>query len=533
MSWWRPTGTLGGVPITPGEHVPRDPHSPSWALPEVPVESAGVDEVAVVPWPLLLRLRRRLGGVTDGSQSPSRWTVLVVALAGLFTVSVTITLLAVSLVDIAKDVGSDATTLSWVITGPMLAFGIVGPAFGKAGDIWGYKKIFLLGLFGAAVFAVATAFAWSAVSLIIFRTLSASFGAATGPPAMAIINRLFDAEERVKALGYFSFVQAGAPVLGVVAGGPLVEAVGWRVIFLVQAPLCGVAFVAALVRMPETERRERTSFDITGTVLLGVSITALLLAVNRGSDWGWTSLGVIGGFAGFVACVLAFVVVERRAAEPLIPPSWFRRRNVTAPVVSQFFANFAYMGGFIVTPVLLEEGLGYSTAFVGLLIISRPLAFSVAAPTAGYITVRVRERVAGVAGSIILVASMILLGMIDVDATPAFIVLALALSGIGLGVSSPAMTATIANAVSDADLGVAAAVQQLSTQVGAVIGIQVMQTVQSSTTSGAGLVGSFANSYHVGAVAAGAAVVAALWVRPTAVLPTYARTDALAGASTS
>jgi EmrB/QacA subfamily drug resistance transporter len=521
------------VPTTPGEPDQRDGHRPSWALPEVPVESAGVDEVAVVPWPLLLRLRRQLHGLTGRSAASSRWTVLVVALAGLFTVSITITLLAVSLVDIATDVGSDATTLSWVITGPMLAFGVVGPVFGKAGDIWGYKKVFLLGLLGAAVFALATAFAWSAVSLIVFRTLSASFGAATGPPAMAIINRLFDAEERVKALGYFSFVQAGAPVLGVVAGGPLIEAVGWRVIFLVQAPLCLVAFVAALVRMPETERRGRTSFDVAGTVLLGVGITAALLAVNRGSNWGWTSPGVVGAFVVFLVCVPTFLAVERRAPEPLIPPSWLRKRNITAPVASQFFANFAYMGGFIVTPVLLENGLGYSTAFVGLLIISRPLAFSVAAPAAGYVTMRVRERVAGVAGSAILAVSMVLLGMIDIDATPAFIILALALSGVGLGVSSPAMTATIANAVGDDDLGVAAAVQQLSTQVGAVVGIQVMQTVQNSTESGGGLIGSFANAYHVGAVAAGAAVVAALWVRPTVQpAPAYGRSEALAGAST-
>jgi MFS family permease len=198
--------------------------------------------------------------------------------------------------------------------------------------------------------------------------------------------------------------------------------------------------------------------------------------------------------------------------------------------VSQFFANFAYMGGFIVTPVLLEDGLGYSTAFVGLLIISRPLAFSIAAPTAGYVTVRVRERVAGVVGSAILVVSMLLLAMIDIDATPAFIVLALALSGIGLGVSSPALTASIANAVGDEDLGVAAAIQQLSTQVGAVVGIQVMQTVQTSTEERAGLIASFANSYHIGAVAAVAAVVAALWVRPTAAFPEYRRADRLAPA---
>jgi EmrB/QacA subfamily drug resistance transporter len=502
------------MPVTPPE-PPRDQHHPDWALPELPVEGGGVDEIAVVPWPLLLRVRRRVRSLGTPRPASSPWSVLVVALVGLFTVSVTITLLAVSLVDIAGDIGSDETTLSWVITGPMLAFGVVGPAFGKAGDMWGHKKVFLVGLAGAGIFALATAVAWDATSLIAFRTLSASFGAATAPPAMAIINRMFDTEQRVKALGYFSLVSAGAPVLGVVIGGPLVEAVGWRVIFLVQAPMCFIALLVALVRMPETERGERSKFDVAGSVLLAVAITSCLLAVNRGSIWGWTSPGVIAGFVvGLVAAPL-FVMVERRAEYPLVPLSWLRRRNVTGPLASTFFANFAYMGGFILTPVLLERGLDYSTAFVGLLIIARPLAFSIAAPIAGYATVRVRERVAGMAGAAVIAVSMMMLGMIDVDSTSMFIAAALALSGVGLGISAPAMTATVANAVADEDLGVAAALQQLMTQVGAVVGIQVMQTVQASTEETAGEVGSFANAYHVGAVAAVAAVALAVVVRPT------------------
>jgi EmrB/QacA subfamily drug resistance transporter len=518
------------MPVTP-EKPQRDGHHPDWALPELPVEAAGVDEVSVVPWPLLLRVRHRVRRLGAGRPVTNPWSVLIVALVGLFTVSVTITLLAVSLVDIAKDIGSDETTLSWVITGPMLAFGVVGPAFGKAGDLWGHKKVFLLGLAGAGVFALATAIAWNAASLIAFRTLSASFGAATAPPAMAIINRMFDTEQRVKALGYFSLVSAGAPVLGVVIGGPLVEAVGWRVIFLVQAPMCFVALLVALVRMPETERGQRSRFDIAGSVLLALGITSALLAVNRGSAWGWTSPGVLAGFAIAIISAPLFVAVERRAEFPLVPLSWLRRRNITGPLASTFFANFAYMGGFILTPVLLEQGLDYSTAFVGLLIISRPLAFSISAPLAGYATVRVRERVAGMAGAAVIAVSMVMLGMIDVETSSAFIAAALAMSGVGLGISAPAMTATVANAVADEDLGVAAAVQQLMTQVGAVVGIQVMQTVQASTEESSGEVGSFANAYHVGAVAAVVAVAFAVLVRPSVPAIDVIGSEALAPAT--
>jgi EmrB/QacA subfamily drug resistance transporter len=479
---------------------------------EVVVEAPGVDEVVVAPWPLLYRIQRRL---RQRSVPSNRWAVLAVVLVGLFTVSVTITLLAVSLVDIAKDLDTTTSTIAWIITAPMLAFGVIGPAAGKAGDLFGYKRVFCIGLFGAGVFALATAFSWSAGSLIMFRTLSAGFGSATGPAAMALINRMFDSDERVRALGYWSFVSAGAPVIGVVAGGPLVELVGWRVIFLVQAPLCAVGFLVALLLLPETERGEQSRFDWAGAVLLGVSVTALLLGVNRGGVWGWTSPGVLAAFVVCPLALAAFVAVERRTPEPLVPLGWLRERNVVGPVGSQTLMNFAYMGGFILTPVLLEEGLGYGTAAVGLLIIARPLAFSLTAPTASVVTVRVGERVAGVTGAVVVAASMVVLALVGVG-TPAWvIVLGLALSGIGLGMSSPAMTATVANAVDETDLGVAAAMQQLMTQVGAVIGVQVMQTVQAVTEGSSGYVQSFGNAYLVGAVVCVLGACAALVIQPS------------------
>jgi EmrB/QacA subfamily drug resistance transporter len=488
----------------------RGPQATGYSPRDVTLDAPGIDEQNVATWPLLFRLKHRL--VSRGQVS-NRWAVLAVVLVGLFTVSVTITLLAVSLSDIAKDLGTTTSVVNWTIVGPMLAFGIVGPAAGKAGDLFGHKKLFLIGLFGAGVFAFLTALSWNAASLIAFRTLSASFGSAAGPAAIAIINRIFDNEERVKALGYWSFVSAGAPVIGVVLGGPLVEAVGWRAIFVVQAPLCMLGLLVAFLLLPETERLGGVRFDWKGALLLGLSTTTLLLGVNRGRAWGWSSPALLSMFLVSALALAAFVAVERRAVEPLLPLSWLRRRNVVAPIGTQALSNFAYMGGFLITPVLLEDGLGYTTAFVGLLIISRPLAFSIAAPTGSRLTIRVGERTAGVAGGAIVVASMLCLAAIGEGTSSWFIVLALALSGIGLGLQSPAMGATVAEAVDEKDLGVAGALQQLMTQVGAVIGAQVMQTVQESTVESHGLIGSYGVAYQVGAVVAACGVGAAWFVR--------------------
>ncbi len=500
--------------MTPERPSARDLHPAGSAWREnVSLDAPGVEEANSVAWPLLIR--SRLGEINRraGDRSSSRWFVLVIALTGLFTVSFTITLLAVSLVTIAGDLNTSEDTLTWVITMPMVAFGVVGPAMGKAGDLWGHKKLYLFGLLGAGVFAAATVFAWGPWSLILFRTLSASCGAALGPASMAMINRLFQGEERVKALGYWSFVSAGAPVLGVVMGGPMVETIGWRSIFAVQAPLCLIGVVIAFFFLPETERGERKRFDVAGAVLLAVGITSLLLATNRGSALGWSHPVVVGGFIVAPLAFWLFVRAERRAPDPLLPLSYLRRRNVVAPIGNQLFANFAYMGGFILTPLLLQNGLGYSTGEVGLLVIFRPLAFSITAPLAAHVTVRAGARFSGITGALIVGGSMLALAAIGLGSSVWWIGFALALSGIGLGISSPAMTATVASAVDMGDLGVAGATQQLVVQVGTVAGIQVMQTVQKSMEDSKGLIESYGVAYYLGAAMCVVAAVCAIFIR--------------------
>ncbi|GBL20909.1 uncharacterized MFS-type transporter Yvk [Acidimicrobiaceae bacterium] len=261
------------------------------------LDAGGVDEVSVIPWSLLLRQK-----IVQTVGVSRRKATLAVLLSCVFTVSFMITLLVVSLKTVADDLGSTTSIISWAITAPMLAFGVVGPAFGKIGDLWGHKRVFVGGLFVAGVFAMCTAFAWNAPSMIVFRTLSAAGGSALGPAAMAYINRMFDPSERVRPLGYWSFVTAGAPVLGVVAGVPLVAIFGWRTIFLIQAPLCLIGCLIAMWLLGDTERRTNVKFDIKGALLLGVGSVLILLAINRGPSWGFGSsrtslVALLGVFA--------------------------------------------------------------------------------------------------------------------------------------------------------------------------------------------------------------------------------------------
>jgi MFS family permease len=471
-------------------------------------DPAGVDELGVVPWPILLRRRlaRRIG-------IDRRWAVLWVVLGGLFTVSFTITILVVSLQRIADEFDSSVSTLNWAITGPMLAFGVVGPAFGKAGDLWGHKRVFVTGLLAAGVFAALTALSWNAASMIAFRILSASAGSACGPAAMAYINRMFDAETRVKPLGYWSFVTAGAPVLGVVAGGPLVEQVGWRVIFAVQAPLCLVGVVVALWLLPDTDRLDGVRFDVKGSVTLGLGATAILAGISQGPTWGWANPATLACIAVGVASLVLFTGIERRVTDPLVVLAWFRTRNIAFPVLSQTLTNFAYMGGFILAPQVLQLGLGVSESASGLIVIARPLAFSLFAPLAGLVTIRVGERITGVVGALGVVASMVCWALVGADTAIWFVIVALALSGAGLGVASPAMTSLTANAVAEHELGVVGAMQQLMTQLGAVVGTVVLTTI--SIDGGDGNLAPYQHAFWVAAAVAIVGVFAASRVRST------------------
>lgn len=468
-------------------------------LDELSIDAPGADEVAVLAWPILFR-ERLLVRIGDSPRYP--WLVLATVLFGLFSVGFTITILSVSIPRIADDLDSTISTLTWLVTGPILAFAVFGPSAGKLGDLHGHRRVYAGSMVCVIVFAGLTAVSWNAPSLLAFRILGAATGAAVGPTSLALINRMFPRAKRAQAMGYWTMIGAGGPVVGVVAGGPIVEAFGWRWIFVGQVPLTIAGLLLALAVLPETERIATARFDTAGAATLALAATSFLLAVNRGPVLGWTSPLVLAGFVAAPVLAATFARVEARAQAPLLPLAYLRRRNFTIPILVQVFTNFAYMGGFIITPLLLEGVFGYGETRAGSLLISRPLAFAVAGPVMGYLAVRTGERFAAMGGAVAVVVSMVGLSTLDAGSSDLVVIGALALSGVGLGMSAPALVAAIANTVDDEDLGVVGATQQMMTQFGVVLGIQIMQTTQAARASAVGEVDAFRDAYLVGAGAA-------------------------------
>ncbi|HUR48405.1 MAG TPA: MFS transporter [Acidimicrobiales bacterium] len=473
------------------------------------------DDRTVVAWPTLFRERVERRARRHGR---FQWWVLWTALGGLFATNVNFTIFAVTLPRLARELDSSINVVTWTITAPLLAFGVVAPALGRAGDVFGHRRLFLFGLCGELLATVACAVAPNVGALIGARVLGAVLGAAVGSGGMAMILREFDADERVKALGFWSLIGAGGPVLGVALGGPLIEAMGWRVMFWAQLPAIVLAILisgAILPSHPEVEAADRTrrTLDLPGAATIALAALALLFALNRAPVVGFSHPYVIVALVLVPIATYAFLRAERRSPDPLLPLNFLRLRNFSAPVVAQIFGNFTHMGGFILLPAMLNRVFGYGEARIGLLTISRPMAFAVAAPLAGYLAIRIGERTVAAGGCAAIVTSMLLLSTIQRGAPDLLIILALAIGGAGLGGASPALAATVANAMGDARLGVASAAQQLTQNIGVVSGIQIMTTVQLVREDSAGLVGSYSVAFLVGATAAAMAGMASLMLR--------------------
>ncbi len=508
---------------------------------------AGADGGIVVPWPNLFRHRihHRLSR-SDRYQ----WWVLWTVLAGLLSVNITFTVFVVALPQVATELHTSVSTLTWTSTGPLLAFGVAAPILGKLGDLRGYRRLYLWGLSGAAVSVVLTASAPTAGVLIAARLFDGVQGAATGAASMALVLQVFSHQDRVKAMGWWALVGAGGPVLGVTIGAPIIQYFGWRALFWGELPLMAIAAVLAVIVLPSSDRQGapvtgptgadgelRTGpddpgepapeagpakpsspwrqLDWKGSLTLSGSVTAGLLALNVAPSWGFTAPATLAIFALSVVSGVVFVVHERHAPQPLIPLRYFRMRNFVFPLGARTFVNFSYMGGFFLFPILMERVYGYSETRAGLVSTARPLMFSIVAPIAGYAAVKVGERLSTVAGAVALLVSMLVFTQLGAQPSLVVILVALAMSGVGNGLSTPSTAASASNEVAADELGVMSAAQQLITQIGIVAGIQVMVTVQASGSGGVGSLASFHRAYAVVAVGAVLAGLCAVFMRNT------------------
>jgi MFS family permease len=247
---------------------------------------------------------------------------------------------------------------------------------------------------------------------------------------------------------------------------------------------------------------------VPGTVLLAGSAFSVLFAINRGPLWGWSHPVVAALLVAGPLAAVGFVLVERRATNPLLPLRYFRMREFTIPIATQGLCQIAYQGGYVLIPLLLSQLYGYSATHISLLTIGRPVMWGLAGPLAAWLVVRAGSRRVVVAGVVLNVIACLALTLIGATTAEVAIVLLLGFAGLGVGIIVPPLMAMLTTAVGPEDLGVATATSQMMVMIGSAAGVQLMQTVQVSRLEADGLAGSYHTAFVIGAVVSALAV---LW----------------------
>jgi EmrB/QacA subfamily drug resistance transporter len=438
----------------------------------------------------LSTFRSQIRARLDARGTYSRW-VLFAALAGMFATSFPITILSVSLTDIAEEFGTNTSVLTWVISAPMLLSALSLPILGKLGDLYGHRKVFLIGFSIATTVAALTALAWDPFSLIGLRSLAQIVGGATQPTSMALVMLVFAPKDRVKAIGYWSLVAAGAPAIGLAVGGPLVDLVGWRLIFVIQAALAAMALVFASVILPESEPK-RVRFDVPGALALTVVVGCVMLAIGQSGELGLTHPVILAALVTLPGAVWVFVAVERRSDSPLVPLEFLRRRNFTFTLLTSIFLGSVYMGGFVLSPIALRDGFGLTATATAAIMLLRTGVYSLSSPLGGQLGARIGTRPAALIGTGLLAVSM---GAFVIGSAQAALVVfcaALLAQGLGNGVARPPVTAALANSVPESDLGLATALQRMTYQIGNAFGIALMSAVYDDSGRAEAFVAPFA-----------------------------------------
>jgi EmrB/QacA subfamily drug resistance transporter len=447
-----------------------------------------------------------------------RWLALYVLCAGVLMIVLDTTIVNVALPSIREDLGFTETSLVWVVNAYMLTFGGFLLLGGRLGDLYGRRRLFLLGITLFTLASLACGLSNSQWLLVAARAVQGLGGAVVTAIALSLIMNLFtEPADRAKAMGIYSFVCAGGGSIGVLAGGVLTSALNWHWVFLVNLPIGVLVYALCRVLLPDSRAEAtRRRLDIGGAVTVTASSMLAVYAIVNGDV-------VLLAIAAVLLAV--FLLIEARVAAPLMPLGLFRLRSVaTANVVGILWAA-AMFAWFFISALYMQIVLGYSALHVGLAFLPANLimaAFSLGLSARLVMRFGIRIPLAG--GLVLAAAGLALFALSPVDGRFAVHVLpGMTLLGVGCGMAlNPVLLAAMSD-VAPSDSGLASGIVNTSFMMGGALGLAVLASLAAGRTeallgSGApspvALTGGYAVAFGVGAAfAAAAALLSALLLR--------------------
>jgi len=436
----------------------------------------------------------------------SRWLSLMILCTGFLLIVVDMTIVNVALPSIQKDLGFTQSGLAWVINAYLIAFGGLLLLAGRLGDLFGRKRVFLIGLGIFTAASVLCGLSFNQPMLIAARFIQGIGGAVSSAVILAMIVTLFPKpDEQAKAFGVFSFIASAGAAVGLLAGGLITQAVSWHWIFFVNLPI-GVVTAVLSARFLASDRGIGVGkgADVLGALLVTVALMLGVYTIVQSSDYGLGSPRTLGLGALAIALLVGFVVRQAMARNPILPLRIFASRKISAANVVQALMSSAFLGFFFVASLDLQRVLGYGPMEIG-------LAFLPVAVVMGLFSIRFSALLINrfgpfavlVSGQVVIVAALAVLGFGPTSANYAIhLMVPLALLGLGGGLSFPSMTIIAMSDAQPADAGLASGLLNTTGQVGGALGLAVLATLAGSRTlsllrDGAGTAAALAGGYHL------------------------------------
>jgi len=453
------------------------------------------------------------------AEETRKWFTLAAVSFGLFMIMLDNTVVNVALPSIQRDLGTDLSSLQWIVTGYALTFAALMLVGGKVADAYGRRLIFVVGI---AVFTTASLWCGLADSgdeLIAARVLQGAGAALMNPATLSIIAATFPPHQRGTAIGIWAGVSGLALAIGPLVGGLITEHLDWSWIFFVNIPVGIIAIAASLLFIDESRDETHVRLDLPGLATSAIGLFTLTYALIEANTYGWTSPRILGAFAVAGASILAFILLERYQRAPMLPLELFRNRTYAGANTVMLLVALAMFGVFFFLSLYMQNVLDYSAVQTGAAFLPMTILIILIAPVAGKTSDRFGSRGLMTAGMILIAVQLLYFSRLGVDASfwnllPAFLV-----GGVGMALTMTPSAAAATRSVSVDKAGVGAAVLNASRQVGGSLGIALIGAIMAIEAGGERTPETFVDGLQTAllvasGIAALGAVVAFTTVRP-------------------
>ena len=455
-----------------------------------------------------------------------KWLALNLLCLVQFMVVLDIAIVNVALPSIQIDLGFSQENLQWVISAYALVFGGFLLLGGRLADLLGRRRMFMAGLVVFTVGSLLCGLSWSEGSLIAARALQGLGAAIISPAALSILTTTFrEGRERNIALGAWGAVGGLGAAAGVLLGGVLVDVLSWQWIFFVNVPVGILGLIAAPILLVESRDERESSFDVLGALLVTSGLSILVLAITKGQTWGWSSGRTIGVFVASAVLIALFILQESRTTHPLMPFSIFRLQTLTAANIVMFIMGTALFSMFLMLTLYMQQVLHFSPLKTGVGYLAVAGTAIIWANVAAAAVTRVGVKPTLVVGMSVMTVGLVLFTQVSPDGTylrnlmPGFLVI-----GFGMPLAFVSLTIAALAGTRPHEAGLASGLINTSQQVGGAVGIAILSTVATTTTSNAvtsgtavptALTEGFQNAFWVGAAITLVGVIVSVFlVRP-------------------